>query len=97
MLEFATKFVSVEIVSHGYPFCCRSEPPDVANHLMDGQYSSPIRIVSFNTSEGWSRDASEDIAEELQRRCAECGEVPPSLDGFLKAHGRGVDIQLMLL
>ncbi|MET4716010.1 hypothetical protein ABIF63_000113 [Bradyrhizobium japonicum] len=48
-----------------------------------------MRIVSLNTSEGWSRDASEDIAEELQRRCAECGEVPPSLDGFLKAHGRG--------
>ncbi|MEJ6906733.1 hypothetical protein, partial [Bradyrhizobium japonicum] len=30
-------------------------------HLMEGQYSNPARIVSFNTGEGWSRDASEDI------------------------------------
>ena len=27
-------------------------------HLMEGQYSDPVRIVSFNTAEGWSRDAS---------------------------------------
>jgi len=27
--------------------------------LLDGQYSNPIRIVAFNTAEGWSRDVSE--------------------------------------
>jgi hypothetical protein len=32
------------------------------------QYSDPIRIVAFNTSEGWSRDVSEDIAREIQAR-----------------------------
>jgi hypothetical protein len=66
-------------------------------HLMEGQYSSPIRIVSFNTSEGWSLDASEEIAAELRQRCAERGEVPPTLEDFLDRHGQRVDIQLSLL
>ena len=29
----------------------------VIRHLMEGQYSNPVRIVAFNTAEGWSRDA----------------------------------------
>ena len=33
--------------------------------LMD--YSSPVRIVAFNTSEGWSRDVTMDIADEVPR------------------------------
>jgi hypothetical protein len=65
-------------------------------HLLDGQYSNPIRIVSFNTGEGWSRDASEEVAEELRQRCADRGEVPPSLEEFLGRHGHRVDIQLSL-
>ncbi len=24
--------------------------------LLDGQYNHPVRIVAFNTAEGWSRD-----------------------------------------
>ena len=40
--------------------------------------------MSFNTSEGWSRDVSEEVAEELRQRCADRGgEVPPSLEDFL--------------
>jgi hypothetical protein len=66
-------------------------------HLMEGQYSNPVRIVSFNTAEGWSRDASEDIAIELSQRCAERGEVPPTLEDFLERHGQRMDIQLSLL
>ncbi|QOG18157.1 MULTISPECIES: hypothetical protein [Bradyrhizobium] len=66
-------------------------------HLMEGQYSSPVRIVCFNTGEGWSRDASEDIAEELQQRCADRTDVPPSLEEVLQTHGRQADIQLTLL
>ncbi len=33
--------------------------------LLDGQYSNPVRVIAFNTAEGWSRDVSEDIADEL--------------------------------
>ena len=35
--------------------------------LMDDQYSHPARIVVFNTAEGWSRDVTMDIADELRR------------------------------
>jgi hypothetical protein len=30
-------------------------------HLLEGQYSPPIRIVAFNTAEGWSRDVSDEM------------------------------------
>ena len=34
-------------------------------NISDGQYSDPVRMVAFNTAEGWSRDVSEDIAREM--------------------------------
>jgi hypothetical protein len=40
-------------------------------HLIEGQYSNPVRIVAFNTAEGWSRDVSEEVAQMLRQRCAE--------------------------
>ena len=45
-------------------------------NLMDGQYGIPLRIVAFNTAEGWSRDVTKDIADELRRRLMEYDEVP---------------------
>jgi hypothetical protein len=36
--------------------------------LMSGQYSDPVRVVAFNTSEHWAEDASEDVAREIMRR-----------------------------
>jgi hypothetical protein len=30
--------------------------------LMSGQYSDPVRVIAFNTSEHWAEDASEDVA-----------------------------------
>ena len=42
-----------------------------ANHetlirdLLDDQYSRPRRIVAFNTAEGWSRDVTLDVADEI--------------------------------
>jgi len=56
--------------------------------LVDGQYRHPIRIVAFNTSEGWSRDVTMDIADELRRRYVEFGEVPDSILHFLDANRR---------
>jgi hypothetical protein len=59
----------------------------IIQDLLDGQYSKPVRVVSFNTGEGWSRDISADVAEELRRRCElEAREVPPSLAGFFALH-----------
>jgi hypothetical protein len=52
--------------------------------LMEDQYSHPVRIVAFNTAEGWSRDVTVDIADELRRRFAEYDEVPRSVQEFLE-------------
>jgi hypothetical protein len=54
---------------------------ELIRNLLDGQYSSPVRIVAFNTSEGWSRDVTDDIAAELRGR----SEIPSSLEDFLAA------------
>jgi len=62
-------------------------------HLLEGQYSSPVRIVAFNTAEGWSRDVTEEIAAELAqawlaKACADRGEMPPSIAEFIADHTR---------
>jgi hypothetical protein len=40
----------------------------VTENLLTGQYNRPIRVIAFNTAEGWSRDVSEDIAWEILNR-----------------------------
>ena len=55
--------------------------------LLDDQYSRPTRIVAFNTTEGWSRDVTLDIADELRRRFAEYDDVPVSVEEFLENAG----------
>ena len=30
--------------------------------MLDGQFKNPVRVIGFNTAEGWSRDVSEDVA-----------------------------------
>jgi hypothetical protein len=57
-------------------------------YLMQGQYKSPVRIVAFNAAEGWSRDVTKDIADELRRRFIECDEVPRSVQEFMETAGR---------
>jgi hypothetical protein len=39
----------------------------IVTDLVDGQYSNPVGIFCFNSAEGWSRDVSEDIAQEARR------------------------------
>ena len=53
--------------------------------LLAGKYDDPARIVVFNTAEGWSRDATVEIADELRRRYTEYDEVPASVLDFLEA------------
>ena len=47
----------------------------------------PFRIVAFNTAEGWSRDVTKDIADELRRRLLEHHEVPVSVQVFVDTPG----------
>jgi hypothetical protein len=60
----------------------------VITDLLEGQYSNPVRVIAFNTSEGWSRDVSEDVARELQQRCAaQMRELPAGLQQFVEHYG----------
>ena len=66
-------------------------------YLLEGQCNNPVRVVAFNTDEGWSRDVSDDVADELRERCAQQrGAVPDFLLDFLEAHDTGRPIQLPL-
>jgi hypothetical protein len=56
--------------------------------LMDDQYGNPARIVAFNTAQGWSRDVTMDIADELRRLFVEYDDVPASVQEFLEAASR---------
>jgi hypothetical protein len=56
--------------------------------LLAGEYNNPVRIVAFNTAEGWSRDVTVDIADELRRRYVEDEEMPISVLDFLEANNR---------
>jgi hypothetical protein len=66
--------------------------------LLDGQYKNPVRVVGFNTAEGWSQDASVDVAHELRQRCdLQMRDVPFFLQDFVDRYeGRYHDIQLPL-
>jgi hypothetical protein len=33
--------------------------------MISGEYRDPLRVVAFNTVEGWSRDVSEEIAYDV--------------------------------
>jgi hypothetical protein len=64
--------------------------------LLGGQYNDPVRVVGFNTFEGWSQDVSADIAQELRRHCdLQLRDVPSSIQHFVDRHDR-VDRQLTL-
>jgi hypothetical protein len=56
--------------------------------LMDGQYGNPACIVAFDTAEGWSRDVTKDIADELRRRLVEVDEVPAGVQEFVETVSR---------
>jgi hypothetical protein len=43
----------------------------VVQNLLSGQFAYPLRIVSFNPVEGWSRDATSDVADALAQRVAD--------------------------
>jgi hypothetical protein len=59
----------------------------VIQDLLSGQYKHPVRIVAFNTAERWSEDVSEDIAQELRRRCnLQLRDLPSTIQDFVERH-----------
>ena len=40
----------------------------LVRNLLDGHYEDPVRVVAFNTVQGWSRDVTVEIAPRRQTR-----------------------------
>lgn len=76
----------------------RLDYPTLITDLLSGQYAQVLRIVAFNPSEGWSRDASEDIARELEHHVsAHDWEIAECLQDFIEVQlGRKIGVQLPL-
>ncbi|WP_375308607.1 hypothetical protein WI560_15025 [Bradyrhizobium sp. A11] len=70
----------------------------VLRDLLSGQYAYPLKIVTFNAIEGWSRDATEDIANALADRAVQDGiDLSPALEAFISANSsRPFGFQLAL-
>jgi hypothetical protein len=43
-------------------------------NFLTGRCENAVRVVAFNAAEGWSRDVSEDIAQELSQRAINAGD-----------------------
>ena len=76
----------------------RADLEAVVMGLLEGQYADPLRVVGFNTVEGWSKDVSADVAHEIRYRCdLQMRDVPLYLESFVERHeGRYKDVQLPL-
>jgi hypothetical protein len=55
----------------------------VINNISDGE-SNPVRVVAFNTVEGWSRNVTEDIARALLEREASEADLSESAKKFVE-------------
>jgi hypothetical protein len=55
-------------------------------NLMQGEYSNPVRVVSFNTAEKWSQDVSADVAQEIRRFDLQLHDVPSNIQDFVEQH-----------
>jgi hypothetical protein len=52
----------------------RADRETLIRSLIDGQDDHPVRIISFNTAQGWSRDVSTEIACEVVQRATTQGD-----------------------
>lgn len=65
----------------------RADLEAVISDLMTGRFSNPVRVVAFNTLEHWSKDVSEEIAQEIQTRCDMEGiDVPEHIGDFVESY-----------
>jgi hypothetical protein len=75
----------------------RTDFETVIQDLLEGQYKDPVRVIGLNPAEGWSQDVSEDVAQEIRRRCdLQLTDVPSSLRDFVERHDRYDRQQLTL-
>jgi hypothetical protein len=63
----------------------RTDQEAVIRDLLAAEYSNPIGVFGFNPYEGWSRDVSADVAQELRRRWRpQSTKCRAASDGFMR-------------
>lgn len=61
-----------------------ADKESVIRDFKSGFYNNPVRVVCFNTHEGTSRDATFEIAKEIQERAERSrDELSPGLRDFI--------------
>jgi len=61
----------------------------IIRNFISGQYSNALCVVAINTAEGWSRDVSEDIANEVLERAFDADEnLSEDTKRFIDRHVR---------
>ncbi|MGA9005409.1 MAG: hypothetical protein WBE48_02080 [Xanthobacteraceae bacterium] len=60
----------------------RADLQTVVTDIIERRYDNQSRVVAFNTSEGWSRDVTEDAAREILERSRRAAEP---LEGIARA------------
>lgn len=70
----------------------------VIRYILSGECTCPVRIVAFNPSEGWSRDATSDVADAVAQQAVDTDtEISPTLKAFIIANSsRTFDVQRSL-
>jgi hypothetical protein len=61
-----------------------SDRGTIIRNLMTGEYNNPVRVVAFNTSEGWARDVSEDIAQAVLDEAQRSGTFHGAVVDFVE-------------
>lgn len=66
--------------------------------MLEGQFTNPLQVIGFNVAEGWSKDVSADVVQEIRLRCdLQARDVPFYLEDFVERYeGRYHDVQLPL-
>jgi hypothetical protein len=63
----------------------RADRHSLVNDMLGGQFTRPMRIVAFNTAEGWARDVSEDVARDVVEQARRGGRLlPESVRNFVE-------------
>jgi hypothetical protein len=65
----------------------KADVETVITNMLAREYNKPLRVVEFNTAEGWSRDCSEDVAWEVLERASKNGtRLPDGTFSFVTFH-----------
>lgn len=65
----------------------RSDIGSVISDFLTGQYNDPVRVIAFDIDQGWSQDASAEVAAELQLKAQlESIELSEQAQDFIAQH-----------